>query len=61
MSDTNELVTITKEEYHRLCRDALKLDYLERGGVGSWNWCEASLEGYEEEVEKNGWNDDSGE
>lgn len=36
-------VTITKDEYFRLCVDAEKLKRLECGGVDNWNWYGESL------------------
>ncbi len=48
-----ETVTISKEEYEELKDIALRMRYLEAGGVDNREWYGESLEPYWEEKEKN--------
>lgn len=47
--DTN--VTISREEYDRLCDRDAKLSALEAGGVDNWEWYSESLREYWAEKE----------
>lgn len=38
-------ITISENEYKRLCRDSAILSALEAGGVDNWEWYSESLAG----------------
>lgn len=43
-------ITISKEEYKRLRKDALFLQCLKNGGVDNWDWYDHAQEDFDEEI-----------
>jgi len=47
-ANTEEMVTITKEEYSELCDDSLFLNCLRGAGVDNWDGYDFAVEAYQE-------------